>query len=52
LRGLAINSASTYQAENPTGFYKVGETKQLIIDRVVLSLFLSLFYDSNSLIID
>jgi hypothetical protein len=31
LRGLAVNLASTYQAENPRGFSEVGENKQLLI---------------------
>jgi len=31
LRGLALNSASTHQAENPRGFSEVGENKQLPI---------------------
>jgi len=39
LRGLALNFASTHQAENPQVFSEVGENKQLIIAIVVLSLF-------------
>jgi hypothetical protein len=35
LRGLAINFASTHQAENPRGFSEVGENKQLLIAIVV-----------------
>jgi len=31
LRGLALNFASTHQAENPQGFSEVGENKQLLI---------------------
>tara|TARA_R110002073_G_scaffold336258_1_gene531273 strand:+ start:972 stop:1100 length:129 start_codon:yes stop_codon:yes gene_type:complete len=31
LRGLALNFASTHQAENPRGFSEVGEKKQLLI---------------------
>ena len=39
LRGLALNFASTHQAENPRGFSEVGENKQLLIAIVVVSLF-------------
>ena len=42
LRGLALNFASTHQAENPRGFSEVGENKQLLIAIVVVS-FLFLF---------
>jgi len=35
LRGLALNFASTHQAENPQGFSEVGENKQLLIGIVV-----------------
>ncbi|WP_339662453.1 hypothetical protein [Croceibacter atlanticus] len=35
LRGLAINIASTHHIENPRGFSKVGENKQLLIAIVV-----------------
>jgi len=31
LRGLALNLASTYQAENSVGIFRVGENKQLLI---------------------
>jgi hypothetical protein len=31
LRGLALNFASTHQAENPQEFSEVGENKQLLI---------------------
>jgi len=31
LRGLALNLASTHQAENPRRFSEVGENKQLLI---------------------
>jgi len=31
LRGLALNFASTHQAENQQGFSEVGENKQLLI---------------------
>ncbi|EWH14432.1 hypothetical protein KLA_03672 [Cellulophaga geojensis KL-A] len=31
MRGVALNFASSYQAENPSGFSEVGENKQLLI---------------------
>jgi len=37
LRGLALNLASTHQAENPRGFSEVGKNKQLLIANVVAS---------------
>jgi len=40
LRGLAINFASTNQAENPQGFSEVGENQQLLIAIVVWRFFL------------
>jgi len=36
LRGLALNSASALQTENPQGFSEVGENQQLLIAIVVL----------------
>ncbi|MAZ72727.1 MAG: hypothetical protein CMC70_06235 [Flavobacteriaceae bacterium] len=36
---LALNFASTHQAENPRGFSEVSENKQLLIAIVVLSTF-------------
>ncbi|PIV93234.1 MAG: hypothetical protein COW44_10570 [Flavobacteriaceae bacterium CG17_big_fil_post_rev_8_21_14_2_50_33_15] len=36
MRGLALNFASTHQAENPRGFSEVGENKQLLIAIVVV----------------
>tara|TARA_R110002049_G_scaffold206269_1_gene376772 strand:- start:10399 stop:10539 length:141 start_codon:yes stop_codon:yes gene_type:complete len=39
LRGLALNFASTHQAENPRGFSKVGENKELLMAIVVRSYF-------------
>ena len=39
MRGLALNFASTYQAENPRGFSEVGENEQLLIAIVVVSVF-------------
>ncbi|TBN00923.1 hypothetical protein EYD45_13960 [Hyunsoonleella flava] len=45
MRGLALNFASTHQAENPLGFSEVGENKQLLIAIVVMR-----FYYSSSFI--
>jgi hypothetical protein len=39
LRGLALNFASTHQAENPRGFSEVGENKQLLIANVGVSFY-------------
>ncbi|EMQ93770.1 hypothetical protein D778_01531 [Xanthomarina gelatinilytica] len=39
MRVLALNFASTHQTENPRGFSEVGETKQLLIAIVVVSVF-------------
>ncbi|BAO76437.1 hypothetical protein WPG_2349 [Winogradskyella sp. PG-2] len=38
--GLALNFASTHQAENPRGFSEVGENKQLLITIVVKRIYL------------
>jgi len=37
LRVLAINFASTHQAENPRGFSEVGENQQLLIAIVLVA---------------
>ncbi|MDO1512374.1 hypothetical protein Q2T41_06865 [Maribacter confluentis] len=37
MRGLALNFASTHQAENPKGFSEIGKNKQLLIAIVVRS---------------
>ncbi|APY06868.1 hypothetical protein BWZ20_00510 [Winogradskyella sp. J14-2] len=46
MRGLALNFASTHQAENPLGFSEVGENKQLLIAIVASSFFVQ-YVDSN-----
>jgi len=43
LRGLALNFASTHQAENPQGFSEAGKNKQLLIAIVGLSYFFNLY---------
>jgi len=44
LRGLALNLASTNQAENPRGFSEVGENKQLLIAIVSVAQFRKKIY--------
>ena len=39
LRWLALNFASTHQAEKSQGFLEVGDNKEILIAIVVLSLF-------------
>ena len=44
LRGVALNFASTHQAENPQGFSEVNENKQLLIAIVGCSFFISVVF--------
>ena len=47
LRGLAVDIASTHQAENPRGFSEVSENKLLLIAIFGISIYLSIFSKST-----